>query len=75
MTMSNALPQVSRRRLGQSMLRAASRVATQLLWRDNCPAWYELNDHLLRDIGKTAADAEFEALQQAVRGLGAWRNA
>jgi hypothetical protein len=32
------------------------------------PAWYELNDRMLRDIGVTHGEAEFEALRRSWSG-------
>jgi len=37
-------------------------------FRDPSPAWYQLNDRMLRDIGMTHAEAEFEALRRSWSG-------
>jgi hypothetical protein len=53
--------------------------ALQNLWSPRT-AWFDLNDRLLSDIGKTRAEAEFEALRRNWSGrtivsseaLGSW---
>jgi len=46
--------------------RAANRMWIRLLqdFPSSRTPWWGLNDHLLSDIGKTRADAEFEALRR-----------
>jgi hypothetical protein len=33
--------------------------------RGDRPAWWQLNDHHLRDIGKTRAEADFETMRRS----------
>jgi uncharacterized protein YjiS (DUF1127 family) len=49
---------------------AANRAWTRLvnLFREPCPAWWDLSDRMLTDIGKTPAEAEFEALRRSWSG-------
>jgi uncharacterized protein YjiS (DUF1127 family) len=49
---------------------AANRAWTNLvsLFRDPSLAWWELSDQMLRDVGKTPAEAEFEALRRSWSG-------
>ena len=50
--------------------RAANQMWIQLLQNFRSPrtAWWDLNDHLLSDIGKTRAGAEFEVLRRSWSG-------
>ncbi len=72
-TLAHARDDASRSGLGcirRALHCAAIRAWTKLVsaFKQRRPAWYELNDRMLRDIGKTAADAEFEALLHSWSG-------
>ncbi|ANK91284.1 MULTISPECIES: hypothetical protein [Rhizobium] len=61
------------RMLGAVQGRVGWRARLHVLWRaviNPVVSWHRLNEHLLRDIGKSAADAEREAY---IRSFGTFR--
>ncbi len=54
------------RGFGQALSNQVERVSIALRFlRGDRPAWWELNDHHLHDIGKTRAEADFETMRRS----------